>query len=155
MPALVYKGLLLQMLHTGYMKPQRTQTEQRHQTAETERRDAKALTALAESKWRKVEKKRAGMTLYQQFSIQQHLGLSLKDFAAVDDFHRRAATQTLKTHKWNHFTRVHGSYGFKLFAATVTVYLSISCQCIFFVISSYHYQITHCILDGTWWMPFR
>lgn len=33
---------------------------------------------------------------YQEFPIEQHLGLSLENFTAVDDFHCRAATQTLK-----------------------------------------------------------
>lgn len=33
---------------------------------------------------------------YQELSVQQHAGLSLEDFTAVDDLHRRAAAQTLK-----------------------------------------------------------
>lgn len=39
---------------------------------------------------------------YQQLSVQQHPGLGLQNFAAVDDFHRRAAAQTLEhSHSWS------------------------------------------------------
>lgn len=32
---------------------------------------------------------------YQQFPVEEHLGFSLENFTAVDNFHCRAAAQTL------------------------------------------------------------